>query len=203
MLQPSKNGPTQVRHALAQIAPILYQSEASSVSRQGTSVLKGNPPKCLDGGRIGPTNPSTIRCQSNINPLPILCQSVTNPLSIRCQSNVNPTSLRCQSMPILDQSPNPRPIHQFIANPLDPMPHRPYTDQPNTPSSHLSEPFIKTGLTQDWYALAKITPIYCQSEASSASKQGTSVLEGSLPKCLDGGRFGRPPTRFNQPIDAI
>jgi hypothetical protein len=111
---------------------------------------------------------------------------VTNPLSIRCQSNVNPTSLRCQSMPILDQSPNPRPIHQFIANPLDPMPHRPYTDQPNTPSSHLSEPFIKTGLTQDWYALAKITPIYCQSEASSASKQGTSVLEGSLPKCLDG-----------------
>ena len=106
-------------------------------------------------------------------------------------------------MPILDQSPNPRPIHQFIANPLDPMPHRPYTDQPNTPSSHLSEPFIKTGLTQDWYALAKITPIYCQSEASSASKQGTSVLEGSLPKCLDGGRFGRPPTRFNQPIDAI
>ena len=142
------------------------------------------------GGRIGSTNPSTIRCQSNINPLPILCQSVTNPLSIRCQSNVNPTSLRCQSMPILDQSPNPRPIHQFIANPLDPMPHRPYTDQPNTPSSHLSEPFIKTGLTQDWYALAKITPIYCQSEASSASKQGTSVLEGSLPKCLDGGRFG-------------
>ena len=83
------------------------------------------------------------------------------------------------------------------------MPHRPYTDQPNTPSSHLSEPFIKTGLTQDWYALAKITPIYCQSEASSASIQGTSVLEGSLPKCLDGGRFGRPPTRFNQPIDAI
>ena len=93
----SKNGPTQVRHALAQIAPILYQSEASSVSRQGTSVLKGNPPKCLDGGRIGSTNPSTIRCQSNINPLPILCQSVTNPLSIRCQSNVNPTSIRCQS----------------------------------------------------------------------------------------------------------
>ena len=113
MPQSSKNELTQDWHALAQITPILNQSVDSCACNLRTSVLKGDLPKCLDGGRSGhrqvdpvPTHglsdasPSSILCHSVANPVPIRWQSDGNPVPIDSRSDTNPTidvTVRSQS----------------------------------------------------------------------------------------------------------
>ena len=106
------------RHALTQATPIYGQSEATSVSNRGTSVLQGDLPKCLDGGRFGwsnmpihrpdPANPVPIYT----NPMPIWCQSYADLTSdwhwiadlspIQFQSSLNPFTIQFQSLTNID-----------------------------------------------------------------------------------------------------
>ena len=96
MPQSSKNGLTQDWHALAQITPILYQSVDSCACNLRTSVLKGDLPKCLDGGRSGhrQVDPVPTHGLSDASPSSILCHSVANPVPIRCQSCANLIPIR-------------------------------------------------------------------------------------------------------------
>ena len=97
------------RHALTQATPIYGQSEATSVSNRGTSVLQGDLPKCLDGGRFGwsnmpihrpdPANPVPIYP----NPMSIWCQSYANLSPIGFQSSLNPFQYCANPVPILNQ----------------------------------------------------------------------------------------------------
>ena len=124
MPQSSKNGSTQVRHALAQITPILYQSEASCACDLRSDASPSSIP-CQSVA-----NPVPIRCQSCTNPIlirPLMCQSVFNPMPIWRQSKANPESINANPVPIHPQSDvnpsncvwilgqsstNPLPIHR-------------------------------------------------------------------------------------------
>ena len=185
---------------------------------------------CQSDGNPVPihANPMSIKCPSDVNQEPIQRQSVANPTSIQHQSDDNQVPIRQANLPIHDQSTipmsilykyvNSSPIRQFNTN----LPIRYQSDNPMSILDQSIDPSLSqinkydTGQSSiscldhrkiDRHrfdtGLAQIAPILHQSEATTVSNLGTSALQGSLPKCLDGGRFGRPPTRSDQPIDAI
>jgi hypothetical protein len=120
------------RHASAQITPILYQSEATCAEGRGTSVLQGDLPKCLDGGRFSARHVAWV--WTNATPIEPLqhhsSQSCANLMSIQCQSSAvvylmsihrQPIPIRCQitemPIPTIHRRSNSAQIHfQLIGN---------------------------------------------------------------------------------------
>ena len=171
-------------------------------------VLYGTWPKCLQAGRMKTTYqhssnttaphvtslPNTLG-QSSVNPMSIHCKSVfEGPLTwwnkyyrgttevsqrmriqtIHVQRNATPAQIISATLPILDQYVNPRPICQSNATQTASHIHipRPYIHQRQSLKMHCHK------LAVHWQALAQITSIPCQSENSSASDRGTSILCG-------------------------
>ena len=160
---------------------ILYKSTNSSPIRQSNFHIRINPPIDLPAANLMSIHHQTA------NPSPTLQPNV-NSSPIR-QPNVNQVPIHPNPMSTLDQSIDPSlsQINKYDTgqSSISCLDHR-----------KIDRHRFDTGLAQ-------IAPILHQSEATTVSNLGTSALQGSLPKCLDGGRFGRPPTRSDQPIDAI
>ena len=160
---------------------ILYKSTNSSPIRQPNFHIRINPPIDLPAANLMSIHHQTA------NPSPTLQPNV-NSSPIR-QPNVNQVPIHPNPMSTLDQSIDPSlsQINKYDTgqSSISCLDHR-----------KIDRHRFDTGLAQ-------IAPILHQSEATTVSNRGTSVLQGSLPKCLDGGRFGRPSTRSNQPTDAI
>ena len=163
----------------------------------------------------------SIQRQSNAKPLPSLSQSDIDPVPMQCRYDATPMSIHYQSpnkmsipdpnplsicrykvnqspnvnrRPISQSHPNHRPIHQSIANPLDPMPHRP-TIRINCQSPFLtywrSEPIIKTGSTQDWH----------RSRQSFTNRRSVSTEDESETRCQS--IFNPLPIRFKSVTDPL
>ena len=138
-------------------------------------------------------SPRTGRRQFIGNPVSIHHKSISNS-SIHHQFLNSTTSISdpSASPPIPDRSEN------FNASPLSTVratDSKPILDQINAERA-ASEPLhtcthsnAQNCIHMDRHALTQATPIYGQSEATSVSNRGTSVLQGDLPKCLDGGRL--------------
>ena len=94
--------------------------------------------------------------------------------TIHVQRNATPAQIISATLPILDQYVNPRPICQSNATQTASHIHipRPYIHQRQSLKMHCHK------LAVHWQALAQITSIPCQSENSSASDRGTSILCG-------------------------